>query len=75
MEPDRRYVAKTPATCALIDFSCPANTAYFGNDCGCGCEQGADCPDSVDCMPGAQTQDKLCSDEGIARCPYTLRTY
>jgi hypothetical protein len=75
LEPDRNYVAKTPATCAVIDFACPAYTTYFANDCGCGCEQGASCPDSVNCIPGPQGQDALCLAIGFERCPYTLRIY
>ena len=72
-EPDRKYVATTPNQCALIDFVCPAHTWYFGNDCGCGCEQDATCPDYVDCMPGPGPSNPLCSGTEAARCPYTIR--
>lgn len=72
-ELDRHYMAKSPETCALIDFTCPEYTTYFGNDCGCGCEQDASCPDSLDCQPGPQTQHPLCSGPEAAQCPYTLR--
>lgn len=68
-EPDRNYVADSPDTCAVIDYSCPEHTEGFANDCGCGCQQPFACPDYVDCSPG-NTPDPLCSSE---ECPYTLR--
>jgi hypothetical protein len=71
LELDRNYVGMSPSECALIDFACPEHTEYFGNDCGCGCEQAADCPDFVDCMPGPE-QRPGCSQEERARCPYTV---
>jgi hypothetical protein len=70
-EPDRNYVGDSPEECAVIDFACPEHTEYFGNDCGCGCEQAADCPDYVDCMPGPEPRPG-CSTEERARCPYTV---
>lgn len=70
-ERDRKYVATNPGACALIDYLCPVNTTYFGNDCGCGCEQDASCPDYVDCMPGPGPQNSLCSSP--SQCPYTIR--
>ena len=72
-EYNRNYVGSSPDQCALIDFICPANTTYFANGCGCGCEQDASCPEFVDCMPGPGTPDPLCGVEGAQRCPYTVR--
>lgn len=70
-EYNRNYVSTDPQQCQVIDYACPANTTYFGNDCGCGCEQASSCPPSVDCMPGPGTQDPLCTQTG--QCPYTIR--
>lgn len=70
-EYNRSYVGSSPAECALIDFMCPPNTTYFGNACGCGCEQASTCPEWVDCMPGPGTLNPLCTTEGHAMCPYT----
>ena len=75
-EPDRNYVTRDRETCFLIDYVCPESTQHFFNDCGCGCEQDASCPDWVDCMPGVdgwKKPDPLCSSDGRSRCPYTLR--
>jgi len=72
-EHNRKYVATSPEKCALIDFSCPANTQYFGNDCGCGCEQDSSCPEFVNCQPRIDDVplSPLCSDK--LTCPYTQR--
>lgn len=69
----RDYVAEDPTTCAAIFYICPANTTYFFNPCGCGCEQAASCPEWFNCMPSpgvppcdaAAIQDK-CPYSGIA---------
>jgi hypothetical protein len=70
-EYNRNYVGSSPSQCAVIDFVCPAYTTYFSNQCGCGCEQDASCPQYVDCMPGGPV-DPLCASNN---CPYTLRAY
>jgi hypothetical protein len=70
-EYNRTYAGTSPAQCALIDYSCPANTSMFSNPCGCGCEQAASCPHYVDCMPGPSTLNPLCSSS--ASCPYSIR--
>ncbi len=63
----RKYVAETPEACATIDFVCPANTTYFQNDCGCGCQQDPSCPQVFDCMPPA-----MCDVPSIMeKCPYS----
>jgi len=68
-ELDRDYVAESADGCPLIDYVCPEHTTPFSNECGCGCEQPADCPDFVNCAPGS-TVDPLCDS---AECPYTDR--
>jgi hypothetical protein len=70
-EPDRDYVGESPAACMVIRFECPEHTEMFANDCGCGCEQDASCPDFVDCMPGSEPKPG-CSQEERERCPYTV---
>lgn len=40
-EPHRRYVATSTDACAVIRFVCEADTHYFANECGCGCEDDA----------------------------------
>ncbi len=63
----REYVALSPAECAVIDYTCPPNTTPFANDCGCGCEQSATCPEYFDCMPPS-----TCDIPQIeADCPYS----
>lgn len=67
----RSYVADSPEQCQVIDFICPENTDYFGNACGCGCEQDASCPEYFNCMP-----PEPCDVEAIqARCPYSQIVY
>jgi hypothetical protein len=70
-EHGRHYVTNDPRECLLIDFACPTDTDYFDNDCGCGCEQPADCPEFVNCMPGNGSGSELCTDS--ESCPYTIR--
>lgn len=65
------YVAMGDA-CGLIDYTCPAETEYFGNPCGCGCKQDASCPPAIDCQPGPDPNPS-CSDEILAKCPYSPR--
>ncbi len=67
-EPYRNYVTQDPGSCSLVDFACTGNTTAFFNDCGCGCEQSSECPDSMDCTPMSTT----CNEPLAARCPYTV---
>jgi hypothetical protein len=69
-EHDREYIGASPTACAVIFYGCPEHTTMFSNDCGCGCEQDASCPEFVDCMPGGDPNPG-CSSEERARCPYT----
>ncbi|APR81049.1 Hypothetical protein A7982_06396 [Minicystis rosea] len=63
----RHYVGNSPEECQVIDFACQANTKMFGNECGCGCEQDASCPQYFDCQPPNQ-----CDLEKLkAQCPYS----
>ena len=71
-EYQRRYVASSPSTCAMILYSCPDTTISFQNDWGCGGEQSSSCPPFVNCMPGSGDTDPLC-DTSSADCPYTVR--
>lgn len=61
----RHYVALSPSECAVIDYGCPENTKGFENACGCGCEQDASCPPTIDCLPPTD-----CSDL-VKKCPYS----
>ncbi|PKN31812.1 MAG: hypothetical protein CVU63_21985 [Deltaproteobacteria bacterium HGW-Deltaproteobacteria-20] len=61
----RQYVATDPSTCAVIKYSCPPKTFHFANECGCGCEQDAACPEWINCMPPTD-----CSQQR-ADCPYS----
>jgi hypothetical protein len=71
LEHDRNYVGD-PRTCTLIDFGCAEPTRMFFNDCGCGCEQDALCPDAFDCGPGARVAPHLaCTPENLAHCPFS----
>lgn len=63
----RKYLGHSPKECAVIDFQCPPNTVGFENDCGCGCEQNAKCPEYFDCMPPAPCDPKKLQEE----CPYS----
>jgi len=64
----RKYVSESPSECMVIDYSCPINTTAFSNDCGCGCEEAASCPQSFDCMP-----PKMCDVAALmAECPYSV---
>ena len=74
-ENQRDYVGSSPDVCAVIDFACSANTTYFGNDCGCGCEQSPDCPEWFDCMPTVDGPDPCDEDEIRAECPYSMILY
>lgn len=64
----KKYISTDPGKCALIDYECPENTKTFQNACGCGCEQDASCPPTIDCMPPANCGDlkKKCPFSGVA---------
>lgn len=47
----REYVGYSPMDCEVIDFACGGSTSYFGNECGCGCEQDPACPPVFECKP------------------------
>ncbi|AKT37496.1 hypothetical protein [Chondromyces crocatus] len=67
----RDYVSEDPAQCEVIDYACPENTEAFGNACGCGCEQSAECQETYNCMPPSD-----CNVEEIqAQCPYSQIVY
>ena len=67
----KQYVATDVETCWVIDYMCPANTEYFSDDCGCGCQMADFCPEFINCMPPS-----MCNVEGIMElCPYTEIAY
>ena len=45
----RQYMSEDPGECRFLDYACPGDTFEFVNDCGCGCEQDAECPEWFDC--------------------------
>jgi len=61
----RHYVATDVNTCAVMKYSCQPKTQHFSNECGCGCEQDAACPEWINCMPPTDCS-QLRSD-----CPYS----
>jgi len=71
-EPYRMYAGSSPdPSCETVDFSCPSNTTVFTNECGCGCEQSVECPDSFDCSPAGMMNMLSCDQSLIDRCPYS----
>ncbi len=68
----RNYIGTSTEICTRILFHCPPNTKYFGNACGCGCEQDASCPKWINCMPPMHTQS--CA-ELQEKCPYSEVAY
>jgi hypothetical protein len=69
-EKSRRYKMRDPSQCKAALFGCDPGTKPFFNDCGCGCEQPATCPASVNCMPGPGSQP--CNQDEIKKtCPFT----
>lgn len=68
-----RVFAALPEKCGTIAIHCPRGSAPFSDECGCGCEQPEDCPDWVDCQPGAEDpRQDLC--DSVA-CPFTQRSH
>jgi hypothetical protein len=70
-EHNRKYVGDS-STCARIRYLCETGTTHFSNACGCGCEQPADCPAWINCMPGPGRTP--CAAER-ARCPLSQVAY
>jgi hypothetical protein len=53
-EYNRNYTSEAPEQCrGQVGALCPTGLAYFENDCGCGCEQDATCPEAFYCQPTA----------------------
>jgi hypothetical protein len=65
----REYAATDPEKCKALDYACPPNTRMFTNECGCGCEQGVECPSFYKCLPDG-TDMAECSSLPKT-CPYT----
>jgi hypothetical protein len=65
----RDYYSNDTEECAPIVFECPSSTTVFVNDCGCGCEQGVECPETYVCTPEAELNMR-CQLMRIT-CPYT----
>ena len=61
---NRHYVG-TPEQCPLIRYTCVPGTTPFQDAMGCGCEQPADCPEWISCLPPTP-----CSADR-ARCPFS----
>lgn len=59
-----------PPRCDDPPIKCPPGTMPYVSACGCGCQQGGDCPREVRCG-GPGPSDPLCTDSN--RCPYTTR--
>jgi hypothetical protein len=67
----REYVGMSAAECMAMDLvECPDHTSYFGNECGCGCQQSDECPASYHC---GRNETMTCADLEV-RCPYTELT-
>ncbi len=66
-EPNRRYRGN-PEQCMVMRFACDPGTTYFSRPGGCGCEQPADCPAFINCMPGPGVPS---CEPARARCPFT----
>jgi hypothetical protein len=64
----RNYVGSDAEECLALDYECPNHTTPFTNECGCGCEQSVDCPETSSCP--IETRDPVCADLR-ERCPYT----
>jgi len=67
----RRFYAGDQETCSTFDLlECKGiNATKFSDDCGCGCQQDPDCPESFDCKPNA---NQPCNFSDIFnRCPYS----
>ena len=63
----RDYKSTDPAMCEVMKFQCQPKTLYFGNGCGCGCEQDAACPEVFDCEPPATCDVAQIQSD----CPYS----
>lgn len=62
--PNRTWVAKDPERCQVVRFSCAANTRYFANECGCGCEAIPTPPKPTACRVGG-CSGQLCTDASL----------
>ncbi|MBI4509230.1 MAG: protease complex subunit PrcB family protein [Deltaproteobacteria bacterium] len=63
---NKKWLSKSFEECTRMgDYMCVDGTKSFVNSCGCGCEQPADCPEWINCMP-----PRDCSAER-ARCPFS----
>jgi hypothetical protein len=65
----REYADIEPEKCSALDFECPDNTRKFSNECGCGCEQGVECPSYYKCLPDGSDMEQCTSLPKT--CPYT----
>ena len=54
---NRVYVSKDPTECNAVDFNCRTELTAFRDECGCGCEQPADCPQYFYCRPNPENAD------------------
>ncbi len=66
---NRQYMSTNPQECTLLDYACPEYTTQFANECGCGCEQDASCPEWFSCMPSPD--GNACDEDKIKQCPYS----
>lgn len=62
--PDRTWVSKDPAQCALIKFMCAEGQQYFSDKCGCGCETVA----GEACGPNTCAAGQVCCNASCGIC-------
>lgn len=65
---NRQYAGRSADECAVVRFACDEHTEAFFDECGCGCEQAADCPPRSACAPMGSIEPDGCFDE---RCPFS----
>ncbi len=62
----RQYYGLSPEECAAINYRCVEWTSSFENECGCGCEQSAECEREIECYYPE------CDARSVAvECPYS----
>src|SRR5690606_15338099 len=69
---DRVFAATLTEECSARSLRCPEGSSSCSDECGCGCEQPADCPEGVNCQPGSEGQSPLCQSTD---CPFTKRAF
>lgn len=71
----KKYYARSPGDCALMQIDCTFGSKYFTDACGCGCVTGwEESPQAQSCSPASRKVD-VCTQDEMLVCASNGKNY